>query len=205
MVDTPEFTDVLNEAAIDCPVVFETHASYLPALRHYYSRVSDSVFGSDRAVRIQPQRLLSAGCPPEKIYVIPNGIDPDVFAEQKEAGCSWSCKQRPLAMIFSVGRLEPQKNTLEFIQVACALLDEGQAAHFVVVGDAVDTADYAAKGARSGAPAYRHHFRFLPRVEYGGMRRLFMDAARSGGCLVITSLNESQPMTILEAMASDAP
>ena len=34
------------------------------------------------------------------------------------------------------------------------------------------------------------------------MPQLYLRAAKSGGCLVVTSLNESQPMTVLEAMGA---
>ena len=51
----------------------------------------------------------------------------------------------------------------------------------------------------------RKHFSFVPRLRYDQMPTLYKLAAESGGCLVIPSRNESQPMSILEAMFSECP
>ena len=89
IVDTPEFLSVAIEAGVRCPVILETHASYVPALGHLHSKVSDPhveaiVAPSD----FNKDLLLLAGCPPSKIHIIANAIDPDVFRVSESDGDS---------------------------------------------------------------------------------------------------------------------
>ena len=204
LIDTPEFLDVVEESLVSCPIFMETHASYRPALQHYFSKVMDQSVSAVIAPSLFNKALLiEGGCPEEKIQVIPNTIDPAAF------NAASSCDDPSIAglpedmpLVLSIGRLEPEKNTLEFVQIALALLSEGVHAHFVIVGDAVSTDDYAAE-VRASIPAERGGcFTFVPRIRYEDMPRLYLRAARTGGCLLVTSLHESQPMTILEAMAA---
>jgi glycosyltransferase involved in cell wall biosynthesis len=194
IVDTPEFLSIAIEAGVRCPVILETHASYVPALGYLHSKVSDPhveaiVAPSD----FNKDLLLLAGCPASKIHIIANAIDPDVFR------VSASDRDSPLAklpggvpLVICVGRIEPQKNTEQFVQIGLSLLERGQPAHFVAVGDAVDTADYAARVRDSIPKRLRKHFSFVPRLRYDQMPTLYKLAAESGGCLVIPSRNESQ-------------
>jgi glycosyltransferase involved in cell wall biosynthesis len=204
LVDTPEFLDVVEESLANCPVFMETHASYRPALERYYSKVKDPSISAVIAPSLFNKALLMAGgCPNEKIQVIPNAIDPGAFNAASTAGDP-SIAQLPenVPLVLSIGRLEPEKNTLEFVQIALALLAQGLGAHFVIVGDAISTADYAAQ-VHASIPAERQAcFTLIPRISYEDMPQLYLRAARSGGCLLVTSLHESQPMTILEAMAA---
>jgi glycosyltransferase involved in cell wall biosynthesis len=204
IVDTPEFFELATESNIRCPVFLETHASYRPALDHYYSKVQDPLVSAVIAPsQFNKERLVEAGCPEDKIHVIPNAIDPGVFSAQlaHDASCAAQLPEN-VPLVLNIGRLEPQKNTLEFVRIALALLAQGQHAHFVVVGDAVNTADYAAEVHAAIPGENRDSFTFIPRIDYEDMPQLYLRAASSGGCLVVTSLNESQPMILLEAIAS---
>jgi glycosyltransferase involved in cell wall biosynthesis len=207
LVDTPEFLEVLTEADVRCPVLFETHASYAPSLDHFHSRMGDPLISAVIAPSGFNKRLLMAGgCDEDSIHVIPNAIDAAVFGPAPHRGSS-DIDGLPVdvPLVLSVGRLEPQKNTFEFVRIACALLAEGNDAHFVIVGDFVDTAQYAVEVRAAALSQSKDHFTFIPRIEYEDMRQLYSRAAKSGGCLVVSSLNESQPMTILEAMVCRCP
>jgi glycosyltransferase involved in cell wall biosynthesis len=204
LIDTPEFLQVVEESLINCRVFMETHASYCPALESYYSNIGDQAVAAVIAPSLfNKSLLLERGCPEEKIQVIPNAIDPAVFnAASVCEDSSIAALPEGVPLILSIGRLEIEKNTLEFVQVAIALLAEGVRAHYVIVGDGVSTADYAAE-VRAAIPAGKEEsFSFLPRVRYEEMPGLYSRSAESGGCLLVTSLHESQPMTILEAMAT---
>ena len=205
IVDTPEILETVVDGAPSATIYFETHASYQPALERYYSKAGDSAISGVLAPSAFNKRLLTErGLEDGKICVIPNAVDSEMFHPQPEAGGeTWGSSEAPL--VLSVGRLEPQKNTLEFIKIANMLLLEGRGLRFVVVGDAVDTGDYADDVQGAVSAGHREQFSFIPRIPYEQMPELYTRVAQSGGCLVLTSLNESQPMIILEAMACGCP
>ena len=203
LVDTPEFLEVLAEADVRCPVLFETHASYLPALDYYHSSMGDPLISAAIAPSaFNKQLLMAGGCDEDDIHVIPNTLDAAVFSLVPRRESS-DIEGLPdgIPLVLNVGRLEPQKNTLEFVRIACELLADGKAAHFVIVGDSVGTSDYSAQVHAAVSAQSQDRFTFIPRVDYEDMQQLYLRAAKSGGCLIVSSLNESQPMTILEAMA----
>lgn len=207
IIDTPECFDYVAKAAPLAAIYFETHASYLPVLDFFYSRINDSAVVKVIAPSAFNKGLLTKrGLLGERINVIANSVDLGMFCPDPNGGCELSeiaLGEGPL--ILSVGRVEPQKNTLEFVQIGNELLSQGVDSQFVVVGDAVDTAEYAAQVHKAVCAAHQARFCFIPRLLYEDMPRLYARVARSGGCLVVTSLNESQPMIILEAMACGCP
>lgn len=207
VIDSPQFLGVIAEANIRCLVFFETHASYLPALDYYYSATGDPLVSAAIAPSsFNKEMLMAGGCTEEDIHVIPNAIDTEVFRALR-TGEAFHIDVVPthVPLVINVGRLEPQKNTLEFVDIAVALLDQETSAHFVIVGDAVDTLDYSMRVRAAVPPEWKDRVTFIDRIRYEDMPQLYSRAAQSGGCLVVTSLNESQPMTILEAMACRCP
>jgi glycosyltransferase involved in cell wall biosynthesis len=207
VVDSPEFVDTVIASGIDCALFFETHASYISALTYYYSRVNDPAIEAVIAPSDFNKRLLvAAGCSADRICVVPNALDPDTFESslvQPAAALASLPLDRPI--VLSVGRVEPQKNTLAFVQTALELLATGHVVHFVIVGDAVDTQEYAEQVRAAIPDGSGKYFTFIQELRHESMPELYRRAARSGGCLLVTSTNESQPMTLLEAMACECP
>jgi len=207
VVDSPEFVDTVLASGIECALIFETHVSYPPALKRCYSRVDDAIIESVITPSDFNKRLLlDAGCPSDRICVVPNALDSEAFVSNSAApAASLAALPDDRPIVLSIGRVEPQKNTQAFVQVALKLLATGHALHFVIVGDAVDTQEYAARVRAAIPERSRTFFTFIQELRYESMPELYGRAARSGGCLLITSTNESQPMTLLEAMASECP
>ncbi|MSV36160.1 MAG: glycosyltransferase [Bryobacterales bacterium] len=107
-----------------------------------------------------------------------------------------------------VGRLEDEKNPIEFMKIGETLLRSGTEVRLLVAGDAYSNQEYAAykqKLLDAVPEPWRNRFTFCQCVPHHQMPDVYSLAANSGGCLVSTSLYESAPMTFIEAMASLCP
>jgi glycosyltransferase involved in cell wall biosynthesis len=206
VIDFPDFLDVVAASGSAPKVVFESHASYLPALPRFYSRLES---GSISAVVVPSEynRSLVAGFGVSRdVHVIPNAVDSGTFHPgPPDPGLLDASADPRVPVVLWIGRLEDQKCPLEFLRVAIRLLREGRAFAFTIVGDAPDYEIAAADLSGVIPRSFRESFRFLRGVAPSRMPALYNAARASGGCLVSTSLNESQPMTFLEAMACGCP
>ncbi|MBZ0280263.1 MAG: glycosyltransferase family 4 protein [Anaerolineae bacterium] len=134
-----------------------------------------------------------------RITVLPLGLDLDVFAKQsRKAGtfrAAWGIPADvPLAGI--VGRITPIKNHPLFLEAAARLKGELPNAHFVIVGDGETRTEIEALVdtlGLHGSVTFTGWQRDLPPV-YGDL-----------DVLVISSLNEGTPVTVIEALAAGCP
>jgi glycosyltransferase involved in cell wall biosynthesis len=207
VTDFPEFFDLILESGSSARVVFESHASYLPALERFYSRLES---GSISAIVVPSEfnkTLISRfGTPRAEIHVIPNAVDPRRF-RRMDVSPEYLARlgSSDRALIVWVGRLEDQKSPLEFVRIGIRLLREGRTMRFAMVGDTPEY-DEAVGQLRREIPAeFQSSFLFLRGVPPSEMPSIYNAARVTGGCVVSTSLNESQPMVLLEAMACGCP
>jgi glycosyltransferase involved in cell wall biosynthesis len=207
VVDTAGYCDVVTAAGLTCPLVFETHMSDESAID---ARIRAELLDPRYTAFVVPaefnkELLARRGVDRRKIAVIPNPIDRGSFTPRD--GMPLIARMGvPVdrTLVAFVGRLEPQKNVAEFVRIAKAVLMRLPSAHFILVGDAVDTASYAA-AVRNSTDAVSNWFTFVDRLSREEMPLLYSALGTSGGCLLSTSLHESQPMTVLEAMACACP
>jgi len=207
VIDSPWLIDVVGKSGVHCPVLFESHLSERDALEW---RVRDGISDSRVSAILVPSEfnrtfLVEFGADPQRLRVIPNPVDPTRFRPDMDtnilAGLGLPGDRR---LLLFVGRLEPAKNPLEFVRICAELVKNDPAIHCVLVGDAVDTLEYA-ESVRAEAVSTGGSITFSTRVAYDDMPLLYNAVAASGGCMVSTSLNESQPMIVLEAMACGCP
>lgn len=207
VTDFPEFVDFIAESGSPARVVFESHASYLPALERFYSRL-DSPSISAVVVPSEFNRELISRFAPSRndVHVIPNAVETRRFRPEKpspevleQLGFS------PSPLVVWIGRLENQKSPFEFIRIGIRLLREGRIFRFALVGDTPDYGASVEELRREIPPEFQHSFPFLRGVPPSEMPSIYNAARVTGGCLVSTSLNESQPMVLLEAMACRCP
>ena len=207
VTDFPEFFDLIFESGSSARIVFESHASYLPALERFYSCLESASISAIVVPSEFNRGLVSRfGVPRTQIHVIPNAVDTRRFRPE-DASPKHLARLGPSVcpLIVWVGRLEDQKSPLEFIRIGIRLLREGRTLRFALVGDTPDYDDAVAELRQEILPEFQRSFFFLRGVPPSEMPSIYNAARATGGCVVSTSLNESQPMVLLEAMACGCP
>jgi glycosyltransferase involved in cell wall biosynthesis len=147
------------------------------------------------------------GVPPEKIRVLPNGVDTSRFRfrPQDEARAllpAALCPEAGERIILFAGNLAPVKGPDTAVEVlyrtAAAVERDGIRIRLVMLGDGPMRADLVRRIGRSGLGG---------RVTLAGSRphdetALWMNAA---DCLLLPSRSEGMPNVVLEALASGLP
>jgi L-malate glycosyltransferase len=207
VTDFPEFLDAVAASGTTARIVFESHASYLPALARFYSRLdSDSISAIVVPSEFNRKLMRRFGVSRPEIYVIPNAVDAQKFRSREPAPETLARLGGALIpIVLWVARLEDQKSPLELVRIAVRLLRRAQDFRFVLVGDAPGYDEAVADLQREIPSPLWQSFLFLRGVPPSEMPALYNAARVTGGCLVSTSLNESQPMILLEAMACECP
>jgi len=207
VIDYPAFLDTLEELHSRTPVIFESHASFPPALEYFYSKVNHSRISAIVVPSLFNKRLIErAVVTSKKIVVIPNTIDTEFFFFRSSTSIQTRFRQLATGpMILWVGRLEDEKKPTEFIQIAQGILESRKDAHVLVIGDTFNYSEYKSRLDLSIRDELQNRFTFYQSVPYKDMPEIYSLAAETGGCLVSTSLYESAPMTFLEAMACGCP
>ena len=143
------------------------------------------------AANNETQRRL--GAPPERLKVIPNGIDADRFAHIERL-CD---PERPLVAL--IGRVVPIKDIKTCIRAAAIVLAEMPEVRFAILGPLDEDPDYAADCLRMVTElGLNDRFEFAGRVNIA-------DWVARIDLLVLTSLSEAQPLVILEGAACGIP
>ena len=138
--------------------------------------------------------------PRERIVVIPNGVAlPEGSRGRKYALRVEPPLERGAKLLLHVGRLQKVKNQQLAVRVCRALRDLAPDQHFCVLfaGAGEDEAALARTGReRSASPTVS---RFL------GYRTDVDEIMRRCSAVLVTSLNEAMPLTVLEAMYAGTP
>jgi len=139
---------------------------------------------------------LSPPIPRERITVIPNGVEIDVY-DAAFAHRPGTLRQElglpghtPLVM--GIGRLAPDKGCDAFVKAAAAVIRRHPDVHFAHVGQH-DLADYAARISELARPLGTR-FHFL------GYRKDIPDLLASADIFLLTSQREGGPYVLIEAM-----
>jgi glycosyltransferase involved in cell wall biosynthesis len=188
------------------PVVVETFhgtllAGYYSApmtrmlawLERWLARRMDAVVAVSPAVarELAAARIASDA----RVHVIPLGLD----LERLRAGAARPTLRRTLGLgadaplVGTVGRLVPIKGMDAFIDAAAQIRRSLPAAHFVIVGDGALRAGLERR-ARDGGLGGQVHFL--------GWRRDLEELYPDLDLIMLTSLNEGTPVSIIEAMAA---
>lgn len=137
----------------------------------------------------------SAGINTERFVVIPNGIDASSFNGASDRRPELSIP-RTAPVVGFIARFVPQKDPLRFLQVAAHVAHQIPEAHVLMVGDGPLRPDIEA--------AVREHG-LVGRVILTGFRRDVAELLATVDVLVLTSVWEGLPITVLEAMAARRP
>ena len=138
------------------------------------------------------------GCPREKVRVIPNGVDIDIFQPQErntalraELGLPAGA---PVAGLVAVFREE--KNHGRFLRVAQAVHNQLPTAHFLLVGDGPELPDFEQMARDLGIGDAIH---------FAGRRTDIPALLSELDLFLLTSDMEASPVSILESMACGLP
>lgn len=132
------------------------------------------------------------GAQPEKLRVIPNGIDPQRFAKVERV------QDRP-PTIALIGRVVPIKDVKTFIRAAGILREQIPDLKALVLGPTEEDEAYFAE-----CRAMVQHLGLGATVEFKGRVRL-EDWLGKIDAIVLTSISEAQPLVILEAGVAGVP
>jgi glycosyltransferase involved in cell wall biosynthesis len=192
------------------PVVIHTFHGHV--LHGYFPRPMEGFFRNvertlaritDRIVTLSPALradLAEMGiADPAKIDVVPLGMDLDLFLRsdsrrgelRAELGAAI---HEPLVGV--VGRLVPIKNHRLFLEAARSMVDSGNPARFVIVGDGE---------LRDSLRNYASELGIAERVRFLGWRKDMVPVYAGLDLLALTSDNEGTPVALIEGMAAGVP
>lgn len=204
VIDTPLVAWAMKERLPGQPMFVEVHTTtasieYLRQPRGFHRQ-----FPALRRV-ITPSGYMSRRLaedfhiPSELISVVENSVDPTVFRPEG----SERTPERPI--VLWVGKLDDHKNWRDFVDSA-EIIDLRQDAEFWMVthGRLSEAGSVALRRAIDRGSLY-HRIRWIHGLPYTKMPGLYRLAATSGGCLLVTSVDESFGMVVLEAQASGLP
>lgn len=139
------------------------------------------------------------GFPVGKVRVIPNGVDVERFRPRPESRRALRrqlslAPDAPLCGI--VAALRPEKNHELFLHAAAKVASQRPDARFVVVGDGPRRGDLERLAQELGIAAA---------VRFLGSRGDVQELLSAMDVFALTSHNEANPVSILEAMASELP
>jgi glycosyltransferase involved in cell wall biosynthesis len=140
-----------------------------------------------------------------RVKVIHNAVDSERFQPNSESRCEIrralgiSEKARAIGI---VGHLTPNKGQLELIEAFAAVSRENPDAVLLIIGESLFNrgTDYV-KSLTSAATS----FAITDRVRFLGPRDDMPELMRGLDLLVVNSLTEAFPLTVLEGMASETP
>jgi glycosyltransferase involved in cell wall biosynthesis len=193
------------------PVVVHTfhghvfHGYFSPAktrlfllLERFAARLSDTIITLTPGQRRELAKVYRIA-PERKFTIMAYGLDLSAFAQarrkQGEFRHAWGVAENaPLVTI--VGRLAPVKNHALFLQAARRVLDALPEARFALVGDGELRADLEAQVDALG---------LREAVFFTGWQKAVAPVVADSDVLVISSVNEGTPFTVIEAMAAGCP
>ena len=191
----------LAARAAGVPVICSAlHSTGLPDHVEFSNRLLTPITDAFIAVAGPHGEYLSKheGCPPSKVAVIPNGVDVERFhpgwpSEHLRAELGIA-KGTPTAGI--IAALRPEKNHELFLESAAMVRRHLPEARFLIVGDGPR---------RKMLEALARDLSLEEAVTFLGTRGDVADILKLLDVVVLTSKMEANPVTVIEAMATETP
>lgn len=133
---------------------------------------------------------------PEKVRVIPNGIDLDALKNAPVIAYPFPADWQGKPIIACIGGIAARKSPETFVRVAAQVRDQRPDARFVMVGEG---------SLRPAVEALRDSLGMADVLHMTGLRRDVPSLLRHVDILAMTSRNEGTPNIVLEAMVNGIP
>lgn len=159
------------------------------------SRFADAVIANSHRAR---EYVIDRGFPPERVAVVPNGIDTERFRfdalARDRVRAEWGVAAEDV-LVGSVANLRAIKDHVTFVRAAAEVASRCGGARFVCVGDDRD-------GRQASLAALAGELGVADRIVWAGSRGDIPEVMSALDLLVVSSYAESSPNVIGEAMAS---
>ncbi len=132
---------------------------------------------------------LAHATPPQKIRVIHNGVDPDLFAAVPNTNAE--------PHVVATARIDPLKDIETLLRVAARMKTTHPRARFTVYGAVADEPYYRR------CLALRHHLGVEETVTLGTATEDVVAAYRGADVVLLTSISEAFPYSVIEAMSCE--
>jgi glycogen(starch) synthase len=189
----------------DVPMLATVHATELGRGGGYLtSRNAEAIHAAEWWLTYQARRVVCCSqfmvgevlrtfeTPPDKVVMIPNGVDPDLWAPPAGSGA------RTEALIVTWGRIEYEKGFQTLLDAMPAILRRVGDARVVVCGRGGYLAELRERAERLGLGDHVTFNGFTPDAD-------LRDLLHRARCVVIPSFYEPFGIVALEAMAAGAP
>jgi glycosyltransferase involved in cell wall biosynthesis len=140
--------------------------------------------------------IRAAGLSPQKIIVIPNGVDVARFSSTTPVDLAQFGIPSGSQVLLTVGRLDRQKGLGDLIEAAALVIPKYPRAHFLLVGEGPERAPIERLVRAKGLTDHVH---------LAGWRPDIPELLAAGQALVLSSVWEGMPNVVLEAMAAGLP
>ena len=135
--------------------------------------------------------------PPDKVVVIPNGVDTRQFTPHSNAAIRDELQLAPTTSVVGiVAALRPEKNHELFLRVAARVAHDHADVVFLIVGDGPQ---------RSSLENLARSLAIADKVRFLGSRHDVPQILGLLNVFLLTSHNEANPVSILEAMSCGVP
>ncbi len=203
---TPFFYSLLARFRFgSIPLIFTEHGRHYPDYprpkRKFANRLllrrSDRVVAVGRSVK---QALIdNEGFGSERIEVIPNGIDVERFQPSETDRQSVRAElgiEPDDYLVLMVARLDPIKDHITALKAVAAACNQVPSIKLILVGDGPE---------RQRIESTIHELQLESRVHLLGTRHDVPRLLTAADTLLLTSLSEGIPLTVIEAMATRIP
>jgi glycosyltransferase involved in cell wall biosynthesis len=140
-------------------------------------------------------RLIDLGGRPDRIWVIRNGVEPELFRPMERAACRERLGLEPGKWLLSVGNLVPEKGHAIAIEALCLMPKD---VNLAIVGEGADHGRLASTARKAGVWDRVKLVGFVPQLELP----YWYNAA---DLLVLCSEREGVPNVVLEALRCGTP
>ncbi len=200
IIDTPEYQEALDDLE-DVPIITEIHTTTELGLEYLTRRnwtTSGYIVPSEYSRTMLRERFGVGEDAP--VRVVPNSLDARLFPR---VAAGRSCPRR----IFGwVGKLDDHKDWRTFLALAARTCAAGMDVEFWALGGETASLKQQTDLLDECERLNLHsRFRWFPRVEYRAMHRVYSSVRDSGGAMIVTSINESFGMSVLEALVCGCP